>query len=96
MSLLKLFRNLFNPTSRIDQLISRQWEKQTNLAKTWTSLKPVRDRALAKSYELDIQAVPIDSEERVLTVSVEEAVKIATVLGSPRLLYGLKLIYEST
>lgn len=96
MNLFKSLRNLFNPTSRIDQQISDYWEKETKIAKTWESLKPVRDRALAKSYELDIQAVPIDSEERVLTVSVEEAVKIATVLGSPRLLYGLKLIYEST
>jgi hypothetical protein len=94
MNLFKSLRNLFNPTSRIDQLISDRSKAMEDNAKTFEALKPVSDRALAKAYELDIQAVPKISEERVLFVSADE-MKLA-IKADMSTIYGLKLVYEST
>lgn len=49
MNLLKSLRNLFDPTARIDQLISDRTRVMDDNAKAFEALKPVSDRALAKN-----------------------------------------------
>ena len=94
MNLFKSLQNLFNSTSRIDRLISVRSKAMEDNTKTLEALESVSDRALSKKYELDIQAVPMNSDERVLTVSRQE-MELAISAGFPTI-YGLRLIYVTT